>query len=103
MAEQIKIRAVTQGDVTEIRVLMQHPMETGQRKDDKGQTLAVNFIQTFTVSHNGKRLIDGQLNTSVSKNPLFGFKARGIKPGDKIGVSWLDNLGDSRQDEITVA
>jgi len=103
MAEQIKIRAQQQGDITEIRVLMQHPMETGQRKDDRGQTLAVNFIQTFTVSHNGKRLIDGQLNTSVSKNPLFGFKARGIKPGDRISVSWLDNLGDSRQDEITVA
>jgi len=103
MAEQIKIRAQQQGDFTEIRVLMQHPMETGQRKDDKGQTLAVNFIQTFSVSHNGKPLIDGQLNTSVSKNPLFGFRAKGIKPGDKIGVAWQDNLGNSRQDEITVA
>jgi thiosulfate oxidation carrier complex protein SoxZ len=63
---------------------MQHPMETGQRKDDKGQTLPMHFIQTFTVSHNGKPMIDGQLNTSISKNPLFAFKARGIKVGDKI-------------------
>jgi sulfur-oxidizing protein SoxZ len=39
MADQIKIRANTQGDVTDIRVLMQHPMETGQRKDEKGQSL----------------------------------------------------------------
>ena len=92
MADQIKIRANTQGDVTDIRVLMQHPMETGQRKDEKGQSLPVNFIQTFTVSHNGQLLIDGQLNTSVSKNPLFAFKARGIKPGDKLTVSWADNL-----------
>ena len=103
MADQIKIRANTQGDVTDIRVLMQHPMETGQRKDEKGQSLPVNFIQTFTVSHNGQLLIDGQLNTSVSKNPLFAFKARGIKPGDKLTVSWADNLGDKRSDEITVA
>ena len=49
MADPIKIRAQIQGDVTDIRVLMQHPMETGQRKDDKGQTLPVHFIQTFTV------------------------------------------------------
>jgi sulfur-oxidizing protein SoxZ len=103
MADQIKIRANTQGDVTDIRVLMQHPMETGQRKDEKGQSLPVNFIQTFTVSHNGQLLIDGQLNTSVSKNPLFAFKARGIKPGDKLTVSWADNLGDKRSDEITIA
>lgn len=103
MADQIKIRANTQGDVTDIRVLMQHPMETGQRKDEKGQSLPVNFIQTFTVSHNGQLLIDGQLNTSVSKNPLFAFKAHGIKPGDKLTVSWADNLGDKRSDEITIA
>lgn len=103
MAEQIKIRALTQGEITDIRILLQHPMETGQRKDDKGQTLAAHFIQTFSVSHNGKPIIDGQLNTSVSKNPLFAFKARGIKAGDKLTVAWLDNTGDKRQDEFTIA
>ena len=103
MADSIKIRAQIQGDITEIRILMQHPMETGQRKDDKGQSVPVNFIQTFSVLHNGNGLIDGQLNTSISKNPLFGFKAKGIKAGDKLTVSWIDNLGERRQDEIAVA
>jgi len=103
VAEQIKIRAQTQGDITDLRILLQHPMETGQRKDDKGQTLPVHFIQTFSVSHNGKPMIDGQLNTSISKNPLFTFKARGIKIGDKLTINWQDNLGDKRQDEITIA
>jgi sulfur-oxidizing protein SoxZ len=103
MGAPIKIRAQIQGEVTDLRILMQHPMETGQRKDDQGQTLAVHFIQTFSVTHNGKPLIEGQLNTSISKNPLFAFKARGIKAGDKLAVSWTDNSGDKRQDEITVA
>lgn len=99
----IKIRAQIQGEITDLRILMQHPMETGQRKDEQGQTLGVHFIQTFTVSHNGKLMIEGQLNTSISKNPLFAFKARGIKAGDKLAVSWTDNSGDRRQDEITAA
>ncbi len=103
MAEQIKIRTLAQGDVTDIRVLMQHAMETGQRKDERGQALPVHFIQNFTVSLNGKTMIDGQLNTSISKNPLFTFKARGIKSGDKLSVSWIDNSGDKRQDEIVIA
>lgn len=102
MADQIKIRVTVQGEITDIRILMQHPMETGQRKDEKGQSLPVHFIQTFTVSHNGQLLINGQLNTSVSKNPLFAFKARGIKSGDNVAVNWVDNIGDKRQDEITV-
>ena len=103
MAEPIKMRAQRQGEMTEIRILMQHPMETGQRKDDKGQTLPVNFIQTFSVQHNGKPLVEGQLNTSVAKNPLFVFKTRSIKAGDRPVVAWKDNLGEQRQDEITVA
>lgn len=102
MADQIKIRAQIHGEITDLRVLMQHPMETGLRKDERGQTLSMHFIQAFTVSLNGKPLIDGQLNTSISKNPLFSFKARGIKPGDKLAVAWTDNLGDKRQDEITI-
>lgn len=103
MGEQIKIRAQVQGETTDVRILMQHPMETGQRKDDKGQTQPLHFIQTFTVSLNGKAMIDGQLNTSISKNPLFTFKVRGIKSGDKLAVAWIDNTGDKRQDEITVS
>ena len=103
MGDQIKIRAQIQGDITEVRILMQHPMETGQRKDDKGQTLPAQFIQSFTVSLNGKPIIDGQLNTSISRNPLFSFKVRGDKGGDKLAVTWADNTGDKRQDEITIA
>lgn len=103
MGEQIKIRAQIQGDIADIRILMPHPMETGQRKDEKGQVLPMHFIQTFTVNLNGKPLIDGQLNTAISKNPLFSFKARGIKRGDKLSVAWIDNAGDKRQDEITIA
>ena len=104
MSDPIKIRATQQGDITEIRSLMQHPMETGQRKDPaSGQTVPVHFIQTFIISVNGKPLIDGQLNTSVSKNPLFAFKARGLKGGDKISVSWMDSKGATRTDEAVVS
>ena len=102
MADQIKIRAQINGDLTDIRVLMQHPMETGQRRDERGQSVSAHFIQTFSVLLNGKPMINGQLNTSVSKNPLFSFRAKGIKSGDKLAVTWTDNRGEQRQDEITL-
>lgn len=102
MAEQIKIRTQQQGDITEIRVLMQHPMENGMRKGEDGQVVPAHFIQLFSLSHNGKPLIEGQLNTSISKNPLFMFKARGMKAGDKLLVAWTDNKGLKRQDEVAV-
>lgn len=103
MSEAIKIRATLQGEVTDIRIMMPHPMETGLRKDPaSGKAIPAHFIQTFTVSANGKALIEGQLNTSVSKNPVFAFKARGLKAGDRIAVAWQDSQGDRRNDEAAV-
>lgn len=104
MSEPIKIRATLQGDTADIRILMQHPMETGQRKDPaSGKVVPAHFIQTFLVSVNGKPLIEGQTNTSVSKNPMLAFKARGLKVGDKLVVSWRDSKGEQRSDETVVS
>lgn len=103
MSEPIKIRATLQGEITDIRILFQHPMETGQRKDPaSGKAVPAHYIQTFRVLANGKPLIDGQTNTSVSRNPMFAFKARGLKAGDKLLVSWQDSKGNERSDEGTV-
>lgn len=103
MSEPIKIRATLQGEVTDIRILLQHPMETGQRRDPaSGKLLPAHFIQTFTVSANGKLLIEGQTNTAVSRNPVFAFKARGLKAGDRLTVNWRDNKGDERSDEALI-
>jgi sulfur-oxidizing protein SoxZ len=103
MADPMKIRAQMKGDAAEVRVLMSHPMETGQRKDNDGKTVPAHFIQTMSIALNGKTVVSGQLGTSVSRNPVFGFKIKGAKAGDKITVSWADNKGDKRTDEATVA
>jgi len=103
MADPMKIRAQLKGDVAEIRVLMGHAMETGQRKDAAGKAIPAHFIQSLTVEVGGKKVVDGQIGTSVSRNPVFGFKVKGAKAGDKVVVSWIDNKGDKRTDEAVVA
>jgi len=103
MADPMKIRAQLKGDVAEVRILMAHPMETGQRKDAAGNTVPPHFIQAMTVEVGGKKVIDGHVGTSVSRNPVFGFKVKGAKVGDKVIVSWVDNKGDKRTDEAAVA
>ena len=103
MADPMKIRATLKGDVAEIRILMSHAMETGQRKDAAGATVPHHFIQSMTVTVGGKKIVDGQTGTSVSRNPVFGFKMKGAKVGDKVVVNWVDNKGDKRTDEVAVA
>lgn len=102
MADPMKIRAQMKGDVCDVKILMSHPMETGQRKDSSGNTIPAHFIQTVDIALNGKSIIQGQTGTSVSRNPVFGFKLKGAKAGDKVTVNWTDNKGDKRTDEATV-
>ena len=103
MAEPMKIRAALQGDVADVRILMMHPMETGQRKDAKGDVVPLHFIRNVVVTHNGKPVLDAQWSQAVSRNPFLGLRVKGAKPGDKISVTWVDNKGDKRTDEATVS
>ena len=102
MAEPMKIRATLQGDTADVRILMMHPMETGQRKDAKGEIVPLHFIQSVTVTHNGKVVLDAQWSQAISRNPFLGLRVKGAKAGDKIAVTWVDNKGDKRTDEAVV-
>ncbi len=103
MADPMKIRAQMAGDKVEVRVLMAHEMESGQRKDASGKLVPAWFIQNVTATCNGKTVLSAEWGTAVSKNPFLSFRFSGGKPGDKIQITWTDNHGDKRTDEATVA
>ena len=103
MADPMKIRANVVGDSTEVKVLMSHEMETGQRKDAQGKTIPAWFIQNVTATHNGKTVLSAEWGPAVSKNPFLSFRFSGGKPGDKVIITWTDNKGDKRSDEATVS
>jgi sulfur-oxidizing protein SoxZ len=93
MADMMKIRARLKDGVTEVKMLMIHPMETGRRIDDAGETVPAHFIQMVTATLNGKTVLEAQWGTGISKNPYLTFRVRGANLGDKVAVSWVDNKG----------
>ena len=103
MAEPMKIRATLKNDVADVRVLMVHPMETGQRKDTNGNIVPTHFIQEVTVRVNGKPMLEGQISQAVSRNPVFSFRLKGVKAGDKLEIAWLDNRGERSQSVTAIA
>ena len=103
MADPMKIRATLQGDTVEVRVLMQHEMETGQRKDSQGKTIPAWFIRNVTVTHGDKVVLAAQWGPAISKNPFLSFKFKGGAKGDKVKITWTDNHNDTRTDEVVIA
>jgi sulfur-oxidizing protein SoxZ len=103
MADPMRIRAQASGSSAVVRVLMSHEMESGQRKDAAGKTIPAWHITDVTATHNGKTVMTAEWGPAVSKNPFLQFTIKGAKAGDKIGISWKDNKGDSRTDEAVVS
>lgn len=104
MAEPMKIRATMLGDAADVKVLMNHPMETGLRKDAKtGQLVPAHHINTIIAKLNDTIVLEASMAGGVSKNPFLGFRVKGAKSGDVIEVFWEDNKGDKRTDVARVA
>ncbi|MCR4304073.1 MAG: thiosulfate oxidation carrier complex protein SoxZ [Gallionella sp.] len=104
MAEAMKMRATMEGNIVDVKVLIQHVMETGLRKDAKTEKLIpAHFINQVVATLNGKTVLDAQWGGGIAKNPFLGFKIKGGKPGDKVGVNAADNLGNKYDGEVVVA
>jgi sulfur-oxidizing protein SoxZ len=102
MADNMKMRAQLKGDYVEVKVLMSHPMETGRRKADDGNVVPAHFVQLLTATLNGKPVLEAQWGTGIAKNPYLTFRLKGAKIGDKVAVTWHDNLGATATQEIVV-
>ena len=103
MADPMRIRAQMAGEKINVRVLMSHEMESGQRKDAAGKIVPAWFIQEITASHNGKVVMTAEWGPAVSKHPYLQFSVKGAKAGEKVSVKWVDNRGDTRTDEATIS
>jgi sulfur-oxidizing protein SoxZ len=103
MARQTRIRTKLQGNSAEILVLVNHPMETGQRTDPKTkEKIPAHYIQKMSFSVNGKEVAVSSLGPAISKDPLVGVKVKGAKAGDKVKVTWSDNKGETGDAEAAV-
>lgn len=98
----IKIRAKVKDGVTTVKTLIKHAMETGLRKDKKGDKIPPHHITEVTAEHNGKVVMTANWGPAISKNPYMSFKFRGAASGDKIKISWVDNLGEGDSLEAAI-
>jgi sulfur-oxidizing protein SoxZ len=91
----IRIRSKRVDGNTQIRCLITHPMEHGRNKDKiTNKPIPAHFIQTLTLTHNGKVVASCDMGAGISKDPYFAFVLKGGNPGDEVTIDWVDNLGN---------
>ncbi|MBT3533216.1 MAG: thiosulfate oxidation carrier complex protein SoxZ [Rhodospirillaceae bacterium] len=87
-------RSVKRGSIIEIKTLIPHKMETGQRKNKKGGKIPRFIINKVAVTFNGKPVITADLHPAISANPYFAFTAR-VPESGKFDFTWTDDKGGS--------
>ncbi len=83
---------VAVGDVITVRLLIQHPMETGYRQDMDGRVIPRNVIRLLRCELGGVEVFRAEPSSGISANPYFEFFVRVAQAGIWV-VSWVDDAG----------
>lgn len=89
------------GEIVEVKALVSHIMESGQRKDRDGKPIPRKILNKFTCTVNGKEVFSADFEPAVSANPYiqFFFKAQESGP---VVLTWVDDDGSKIVGEASI-
>ncbi len=82
------------GDIIEVKALINHVMETGNRKDASGTPIPRNIIHTFSASYSGNLVFKADFGSGISANPYVAFFLKVPGPG-VLELTWIDDQGET--------
>jgi sulfur-oxidizing protein SoxZ len=107
MAEKPRIKVpkeAKKGEVIQIKTLVSHVMESGQRRDREGKIIPRKIINRFSCEFNGKPVFSCEIEPAVAANPYLQFSAR-VEESGTFKFSWTDDDGTviTAEEKITVS
>ena len=81
--------AARRSAIVEVRIVIQHPMETGFRYDSMGRRTPRNPIHTLVCRYGGREVFRAAMSTGIAANPYLRFFVRAVDSGD-VEVNWID-------------
>jgi sulfur-oxidizing protein SoxZ len=94
-------KEVKAGDIVEVKALVSHIMETGQRKDAQGNTIPRKILNKFTCTVAGRQVFAADFEPAISANPYIQFKFKATKSGPVV-LTWTDDDGSTIVGEETI-
>lgn len=94
-------REAKRGDVIEVRIAIQHPMETGYRYDHAGKPIPKNVINSLVCRYNGEEIFRAEMGSGIAANPYLQFYAR-VEASGEFEFSWVDDAGERGSERATI-
>lgn len=96
-------KTAKKGEVIQIKTLIAHKMESGQRKDKKGAVIPRKIINKFEAKYNGEVVFSADWHPAISANPYLAFHTVATESGT-LEFAWTDDDGSvyTKTAKITV-
>lgn len=82
------------GEIVTVRLLIQHPMETGYRFNEDGSRVPYNVVSRLTCRYDGNVVFDARMSSGIAANPLLQFTVRASRSDDLV-FEWRDDAGET--------
>ncbi len=80
------------GTVFTVKAKLKHPMETGWRENQNGQTVPRNRVHKFLCTFNGTEVFRADLHSGISADPYLMFPAK-INESGHFQFTWFEDGG----------
>ena len=80
------------GEILEIRIIVQHDMESGFRHTETGQRIPRDIIRDFLCTYNGVEVFRVELHPAMGANPLIVFTTTATESGT-LEFKWSGDNG----------
>ena len=85
-------KQVKRGEPFDVKLLISHPMESGQRRDAMGQAIPRDIINRFVCSFNGEEVLRAELFPAIAANPFLSFTVAAQESGT-LTTTFTDDHG----------
>ncbi|MGQ0673241.1 MAG: thiosulfate oxidation carrier complex protein SoxZ [Hyphomicrobium sp.] len=102
MKPRIKLpETIRAGETIEIKALVQHVMETGNRKDAEGKPIPRNIINTFRATFEGQQVFAADFGSGIAANPFIAFFLT-VPASGELALTWIDDSGTSTTEKTRI-
>jgi|SRR5471030_2596850 sulfur-oxidizing protein SoxZ len=95
-------KQVKRGEPFDVKLLISHPMESGQRRDAMGLAVPRDIINSFVCTYNGNEVLRADLFPAIAANPFLSFAVVAEDSGTLV-MTFTDDHGTVQTETVSVA